>query len=117
METGIRINKRNTPRLYKYDNGKTYNPDLGTCVDIGNNEYIIVTSETKIGTVQPLRVKFYNIGFENGMKSIYNLISMDYGSLKRPKIPITTHYSDKISYYALRGILPGNTDGNIPFWL
>ncbi len=113
----IEINKRNTPRLYKCDNGKTYNPDLGTCMGIGNNEYIIVTSETKIGTVQPLRVKFYNIGFENGMKSIYNLISMDYGSLKRPKIPITTHYSDKISYYALRGILPGNTEGNIPFWL
>ena len=113
----IEINKRNTPRLYKYENGKVYNPDIGTCLDIGNNEYIIVTSETKIGTVQPLRVKFYNIGFENGMRSIYNLISMDYGSLKRPKIPITTHYSDKISYYALRGILPANTEGNIPFWL
>ncbi len=113
----IEINKRNTPRLYKYENGRTYNPDLGTCMSIGNNEYIIVTSETKKGTVQPLRVKFYNIDRERGMKSIYNLISMDYGSLRRPKIPITTHYSDKISYYALRGILPGNTEGNIPFWL
>ena len=113
----IEINKRNTPRLYKSENGKIYNPDIGTCLDMGNNEYIIITSETKIGTVQPLRVKFYNISFENGMRSIYNLISMHYGSLKRPKIPITIHYSDKISYYALRGILPANTEGNVPFWL
>jgi len=113
----IEINKRNTPRLYKYNNGVIDNPDIGTYLNIGNNEYIIITSASKIGTLQPLRVKFYNIDFEKGMKSIYNLIIMDYGSLKPPKIPVTTYYSDKISYYALRGVLPKNAEGNIPFWL
>jgi len=113
----IEINKRNTPRLYKCNNGIIENPDMGTCLNIGNNEYIIATSSSKIGTLQPLRVKFYNIDFEKGMKSIYNLLVMDYGSLKPPKIPITIHYSDKISHYALKGVLPKNTEGNIPFWL
>lgn len=112
----IEINKRNTPRLYKCNNGKIANPDIGTYLNMGNNEYIIVTSRSKIGTVQPLRVKFHNIDFERGMKSIYNLLIMDYGSLQPPKLPITTYYSDKISYFALRGILPQDTEGKIPFW-
>ncbi len=112
----IEINKRNTPRLYKCNNGKIENPGIGTYLNVGNNEYIIITSRSKIGTVQPLRVKFYNVDFEKGMKSIYNLLIMDYGSLQPPKLPITTYYSDKISYYALRGILPQDTEGKIPFW-
>ncbi len=112
----IEINKRNAPRLYKINN-KISNPDNGTYMKINDNEYIIVTSNIKSGTTRPLHVKLYNISFENAMKSIYNLLVMDYGSMKTPRIPVTIHYSDKIAYNALRGIVPKSLEGNIPFWL
>ncbi len=84
----IEIDKNNTPILYKCNNRKVENPDIGTYLDMGNNEYVTMTSKSKIATRQPLRDKFYNIDFEEGMKSIYNLLIIDYGSLNPQKLPI-----------------------------
>lgn len=112
----IEINKRNTPRLYKYNNTIS-NPDIGTYLKINDNEYIIITSTIKSGTTRPLRIKLYNVDFEIAMKSIYNLLVMDYGSQKPPRIPVTIHYSDKIAYNGLHNIIPKTREGNIPYWL
>jgi len=49
--------------------------------------------------------------------SVLALTLLHYGSLRPPRLPVTTHYTDRIAYLALMGIKPRDLEGNIPFWL
>lgn len=113
----IEIIKRNTPRIYLLVDDKIINPPVGTCMKIDDTEYILITSSSPKGTVRPIRIKLYNISFDDAVRSIYNLMCLDYGSIRKPKIPVTIHYSDKIAGLALHSVIPGNLEGSIPFWL
>jgi len=45
------------------------------------------------------------------------LTLMHYGSLRRPRAPITIHYSDRIGYLALRGVKPAGGVSTDMYWL
>jgi len=41
---------------------------------------------------------------------------LHWGSIKPPRLPVTTHYADKIGQFLLEGII-SDLEGYIPFWL
>ncbi len=54
---------------------------------------------------------------EHALHSVLTLTLLHYGSLRPPRLPVTTHYADKISSMAVKGLRPETLDGEIPFWL
>jgi argonaute-like protein implicated in RNA metabolism and viral defense len=104
--------------MYKIENGIAANPEPGTYMKLSDNEYLLITSDNKNGIVRPLRIKIYSdISAQDTMKSIFALTCMDYGSLKKPRIPVTLYYSDRIAGHAMKDVFPPYKDGNIPFWM
>ncbi|MHA1908768.1 MAG: Piwi domain-containing protein [Candidatus Thorarchaeota archaeon] len=69
-------------------------------------------------TPQPLQIRVGpDITLDQGIDSVLKLTYLHYGSTRPPKLPVTTHYADKISYMVLRGIKPPNLEGSKMFWL
>ena len=69
-------------------------------------------------TPQPIRVRTHPpFTLEHALHSVLSLTLLHYGSLRPPRLPVTTHYADKISSMAVKGLKPETLDGAIPFWL
>lgn len=114
----VEIIKSGAPRLY----GKHYQtieaPDIGTALMLSETEAFLVASSSSTATPQPLHIRTrapFTIG--KALHSALMLTLMHYGSLRRPKLPITIHYSDKIGYLALRGVKPMGGVSNEMYWL
>jgi hypothetical protein len=114
----IEVIKSGAPRIYASKRGKIDAPEIGTAFILSDTEGFIVASESSVATPQPLQVRTqspFTIG--KALHSTLMLTLMHYGSLKRPKLPITIHYSDKIGYLALRGVKPAGGLSTDMYWL
>jgi hypothetical protein len=108
----VEVIKSGAPRIYS--------EKKGTWVKINENEaYLLTTSRTQ-GTPIPIIVRlpeiYEDFSIEDAVISITSMTLLHWGSIKPPRLPVTTHYADKIGQFLLEGII-SNLEGNIPFWL
>lgn len=115
----VEVIKSGSPRIYSHvERQGIGNPALGTAMLISNEEAFLVASESKNATPNPLHIRTedpFTIG--KALHSVLMLTLLHHGSLRRPKAPITIHYSDKIGYLALRGVKPATGQSNELYWL
>jgi hypothetical protein len=116
----LEILKTGTPRIYAQDGGAVVQPPKSSTFKLSETEAFMVSSlpPFKDATPQPLRLRAeppFNIG--DGINSVLSLTVLHYGSLRPPRLPVTTHYSDRIAYLALQGIKPKDLEGDVPYWL
>jgi len=108
----VEVIKSGAPRIYS--------EKKGIWVKINENEaYLLTTSRTQ-GTPVPIIVRlpeiYEDFSIEDAVISITSMTLLHWGSIKPPRLPVTTHYADKIGQFLLEGII-SNLEGNIPFWL
>ncbi|MFZ8832911.1 MAG: Piwi domain-containing protein, partial [Candidatus Caldipriscus sp.] len=108
----VEVIKSGAPRIYS--------EKKGIWVKINENEaYLLTTSRTQ-GTPVPIIVRlpeiYEDFSIEDAVISITAMTLLHWGSIKPPRLPVTTHYADKIGQFLLEGII-SNLEGNIPFWL
>lgn len=116
----VEVIKREAPRIYSVEEHNTKAPLKGSVFRLDSDEAFVISSPPPFpgSTPRPLRIKNYGpITLEQAIQSVLSLTQLHYGSLNAPRLPITIHYSDKIAYFALRGIKPLKLTGDIPFWL
>jgi hypothetical protein len=114
----IEVIKSGSPRLYLSNNKQIQAPGIGTAFLLSDTEAFLVASESSTATPQPLQIRTrepFTIG--KSLHSVLMLTLMHYGSLRRPRSPITIHYSDKIGYLALRGVKPAGGVSTDMYWL
>ena len=130
MEWGKQINatfyfveviKTGAPRLYASQGEEIVRTPKGSIFKLSETEALLVSSEFPArfkATPQPIRVRTHDdFPLEHALHSVLSLTLLHYGSLRPPRLPVTTHYADKISSMAVKGLRPESLDGNIPFWL
>jgi|GEM_PF-1097331 len=108
----VEVIKSGAPRIYS--------EKKGIWVKINENEaYLLTTSRTQ-GTPVPIVVRlpetYEDFSIEDAVISITSMTLLHWGSIKPPRLPVTTHYADKIGQFLLEGII-SDLEGNIPFWL
>jgi len=116
----VEVIKTGTPRIYAKSGGRTHQPIKGIAFKLSDNEAFLVSTLPPFqnATPQPLHIRTEKpFTIEQAIHSILSLTLLHYGSLRPPRLPVTIHYSDRISYLALRGIKPKNLEGTMPFWL
>ena len=117
----VEVIKSGTPRLYASQNKKIVKAPKGNIFKLSETEALLVSSEFSDAfkaTPQPIRVRTHPpFTLEHALHSVLSLTLLHYGSLRLPRLPVTTHYADKISSMAVKGLKPEALDGDIPFWL
>lgn len=114
----VEVIKSGSPRLYLSNNGQVQAPGIGTAFLLSDTEAFLVASQSSTATPQPLQIRTrepFTIG--KALHSVLMLTLMHYGSLRRPRSPITIHYSDRIGYLALRGVKPVGGVSTDMYWL
>ena len=97
----VEVIKSGAPRIYS--------EKKGTWVKINENEaYLLTTSRTQ-GTPVPIVVRlpeiYEDFSIEDAVISITSMTLLHWGSIKPPRLPVTTHYADKIGQFLLEGII------------
>ena len=117
----VEVIKSGTPRLYASQNKEIVKAPKGSILKLSEIEALLVSSEFSArfkATPQPIRVRTHPpFSLEHALHSVLSLTLLHYGSLRPPRLPVTTHYADKISSMAIKGLKPEILDGEIPFWL
>ena len=114
----VEVIKSGAPRLYLSNKGQVQAPEIGTAFLLSDTEAFLIASESSTATPQPLQIRTrepFTIG--KALHSVLMLTLMHYGSLRRPRSPITIHYSDHIGYLALRGVKPVGGFSTDMYWL
>jgi hypothetical protein len=108
----VEVKKSGAPRIYS--------EKKGTWIRINENEAYLLTTSRTPGTPVPIIVRlpeaYEDFSIEDAVISITSMTLLHWGSIKPPRLPVTTHYADKIGQFLLEGII-SNLEGNIPFWL
>ena len=117
----VEVIKSGAPRLYAIENKDIVKAPKGSILKLSETEALLISSEFPTGfkaTPQPIRVRTHPpFVLNNALHSVLSLTLLHYGSLRAPRLPVTTHYADKISSMAVKGLKPETLDGAIPFWL
>ena len=114
----VEVIKHGSPRLYLRSNQVVEAPHLGTAFLISDTEAFLVASFSSTATPNPIHIRTEEpctIG--KALHSVFSLTLLHYGSLRRPRIPVSVHFSDKIGYLALRGVKPRSGQSNEMYWL
>jgi hypothetical protein len=117
----VEIIKNGNPRLYGQDGQKIGKAPKGSTLKLSETEALLISSEFPdrfTATPRALRVCAYQpFPLLQALDSVLTLTLLHYGSVRPPRLPVTTYYADKISTMASKGLRPGMTDGTIPFWI
>jgi hypothetical protein len=108
----VEVIKSGAPRIYS--------EKKGTWIRINENEAYLLTTSRTLGTPVPIIVRlpesYEDFSIEDAVISITSMTLLHWGSIKPPRLPVTTHYADKIGQFLLEGII-SNLEGDKPFWL
>lgn len=114
----VEVIKSGAPRLYRLQGEQSVAPGIGTAFILNETEAFLVASSASRGTPSPIQVRTRApFTIAKALNSVLMLTLMHYGSLRRPKLPITIHYSDRIGYLALRGVKPAGGHSSDMYWL
>jgi hypothetical protein len=115
----VEVVQRDIPRLYALDNGVTQAP-WGSVFLLNENEAFVVSSiPSADSTPRPLQIRcpLGNLPIEQAVYSVLCWTLLHYGTLGTPKLPVSIQNSDNLAGWLGRGMLPDNSNGDVPFWL
>ncbi|HUN08183.1 MAG TPA: Piwi domain-containing protein [Aggregatilineales bacterium] len=120
----IEVTKSGTPRMYRQAQGKIDQASKQTIFYVDEETAFIVTSPPPAfknvakTTAQPLKIRNRSpLSLNQALLSVISLTLLHYGSVRPPRLPVSTHASDKIAGFLLRDIRPSQMKGDRPFWL
>ncbi|GHO94645.1 hypothetical protein KSF_046930 [Reticulibacter mediterranei] len=128
----VEVVKSGAPRLYHWmpvSDGQQkgqqqpcqwLQPAKGSAFRLSDQAAFLVSSlpPFKKATPYPLYIRAEApLSIEHALHSVLSLTLLHYGSLLAPRLPVTTHYSDKMASLALRGIRPPTAEGTDPYWI
>ena len=121
----VEVIKSGCPRLYATMGQKTViKASKGSAFKLGQTseiEALLVSSEfpdSFKATPRPIRIRTHPpFPLRQALHSVLSLTLLHYGSVRPPRLPVTTYYADKISSMASRGLRPKDLDGKVPYWL
>jgi|GEM_PF-1046157 len=120
----IEVTKSGTPRMYRQVQGKIDQASKQTIFYVDEETAFIVTSPPPAfknvakTTAQPLKIRNRSsLTMSQALLSVVSLTLLHYGSVRPPRLPVSTHASDKIAGFLLRDIRPNQLKGDRPFWL
>jgi len=110
--------------MYRFVQGKIDQTGKQTIFYLDEQTAFIVTSPPPAfkniakTTAQPLKIRnLSTLSLKQALLSVISLTLLHYGSVRPPRLPVSTHASDKIAGFYLRDIRPHQTKGDKPFWL
>ncbi len=110
----VEVIKSGNPRFFP-------NPPKGLSLLIDEDTAVVATYEVRdnMGSHMPVRLRrvYGDMDIETIARHVLSLTILNYGAISLAKLPATTYYPDRISYLALRGIMPPMREGNRMFWL
>lgn len=117
----VEVIKSGAGRLY-LENDKIGQASKGTAFLVDRNLAYLVSSpppgRTPYSTANPLQVNNHSrLTQQQALHSVLALTLLHYGSVRPPRLPVSTHSSDKIAGFLLRNIQPDKQRGDVPFWL
>ncbi len=118
------VTKSGVARLYKTDSlGNITQADKGDTFFLSDASAYVVSSLPPKGkngyssTARPLQITNYSrLTIYEALNSVLNLTLLHYGSVRPPRLPVSTHASDKIAGF-LNQLGIGSVSGEVPFWL
>jgi hypothetical protein len=120
----IEVTKSGTPRMYRHLQGKVDQTAKQTIFYLDEQTAFIVTSPPPAfknvakTTAHPLKIRnLSELTLNQALLSVISLTLLHYGSVRPPRLPVSTHASDKIAGFYLRDIRPNQAKGDKPFWL
>ena len=118
----VEVIKSRCPRLYATTGQKkVIKTPKGSIFKLSETEALLVSSEFPDGfkaTPNPIRICTHlPFPLTQALHSVLSLTLLHYGSVRLPRLPVTTYYADKISSMASRGLRPEALEGTTPFWL
>lgn len=120
----VEVVKSGVARIYKNTNGAIQQADKGTAFLLSDSSAYLVSSPPPSGrngafsTARPLEINsFSSLTIQEALHSVLALTLLHYGSVRSPRLPVSTHASDKIADFLTRDIRPEVTRGDVPFWL
>jgi hypothetical protein len=115
----IEIMRHSVPRLYALNNARIDPAPRGSIFRLNDLEAFVLTSSSPFdSTPQPLHIRTEaELGIGTAIRSVLDFTLLHYGTLKPPKLPVTTHNADFIASGIRRGLFPTELEGTLPFWL
>jgi hypothetical protein len=118
----VYIIKNHTTRIFDISQNSAKNPEKGIYLKYTENKAILVTSDSKIGTKKPLKIEYIPLNdspmdFQKVLQDLFDLTYMNFSSYTDISLPVTTHYSHKVSKFIIDGIEPSDEVFNKPYWL
>lgn len=114
----VEVLKLGAPRLYAQTGRGIVAPGFGTTFVLNDAEAFLISSQPASATPVPLHIRTeapFTIG--KALHSVFTLTLLHYGSLRRPRLPVSVHFSDRIGYLALRGVKPRIGESSDMYWL
>jgi argonaute-like protein implicated in RNA metabolism and viral defense len=116
----MEVTKSGAARLYGAVDESIYQAEKGSAFVIDERTAYLVSSPPPFdnATAMPLTIKnFSGLTLQQALHSVLALTLLHYGSVRPPKLPVSTHFSDEIAGLLTRGIYPLQERGKKPYWL
>jgi argonaute-like protein implicated in RNA metabolism and viral defense len=87
---------------------------------LDNDTAVVATyNNTDRWVHRPIRVRkvYGDLPIQTHISNILSLTLLNYASFRTIRLPATTHYSDEMATFLLRGIVPAKQEGEEMFWL
>jgi hypothetical protein len=101
----VEVIKSGAPRLYRWGPSTSSEapqflpPEKGMAFRLNDQEAFLVSTPPPFAqaTPQPLHIRTYPpLSIEEALHSVLSMTLLHYGSVRPPRLPVTTHYSDKM---------------------
>lgn len=117
----VEVRKQGAPRVYASRGDGIHQPSKGSYVRLNDRAAHLVSSPPPHGrsTARPLqvRLKGRTLSIEEAVHSVLSFTLMHHGSVRRPRLPVSLHYSDDVAHRLQHGIRPEGNKGQLPYWL
>ncbi len=110
----VELSREGTPRLYALANGRIACPLRGSLFRLGPNEAFLVSREHE--DFQPLYVRSDTLPLDQAVQSVMQFAALSYSPVPAA-MPATLLNADLVGISLIRGVMPDNVSGDVPFWL
>jgi hypothetical protein len=115
----VEILRHAMPRIYQLEQTIAA-PSWGAFFRLNDDECLVVASDVAENrTPKPLYIRSQSseLPIESAAYSVLAWTLLHYGSSATHKVPVTIQHDDDLRHWLARGILPEQTEGDVPFWL
>ncbi len=112
----VELSREGTPRLYALANGRIACPLRGSLFRLGPNEAFLVSASHEHEDFQPLYVRSQALPLDQAVQSVMQFAALSYGIVPAA-MPATLLNADLVGVSLIRGVMPDNVSGDVPFWL